>query len=156
VRAQVTPSGHLDLNDDGDGGVYDRKWGDHWGGHWKSLLILYQYNNGPMELLITWQGSGIKGLSPADPPRRNRQQFITPMGPVVAIVWGIMEDRSAPVPEKCAVDIASGNTFRATNDWFDFDGWKGTSKTAVVFYRNGNGQIMNIGVKQDGMGKLDI
>ena len=35
VRGLVTPSGHLDLTDDGDGGVYDRKFGDHWGGTWK-------------------------------------------------------------------------------------------------------------------------
>ena len=155
VRALVKPGGHLDLSDEGNTSFYDRQFGDHWVCVWKSLLILYQYSGRAPELLITWQGANARGLSPADPPRQNRKMFFTECGPVIAVVWGIMEGRNNPCSSRVIQEIAQGMNFKATTEYFEFDGWKGQEKTAVVFYRLG-GQVMNMALRDGGMGKLDV
>jgi hypothetical protein len=153
VRSQVKPDGVLDLHDDGDGSVYDSRFGDHWGGNPKSLVILYQYAGGPMELLVAWQACGIKGIFPNDHPRPIRRALITECGPVIAVVWGIMQNCNGPVPQKCIRQIANGEIFTANNDFFEFNGWEGISKTAVVFARDGQ-RIYNTAVRQDNGGRL--
>ena len=112
-----------------------------------------------MELLITWQGSGIKGLTPAEPSAKESPTVHYPHGSGDSDCVGHHGGSDCACAGKnVAVELLlPGNTFKATDTWFGFDGWKGNGKkTAVVFYRNGHGQITNMALKQDGMGKLDI
>lgn len=153
VRDQVRPNNTLEIDDGGDGGVYDRLFGDAWGGNPKSLLVLYQFGNKPMELLVTCQNGGSHRIGANEYVSPLRRAFVTECGPVVAVIWGIMENRSRPVPDHCIQKIANYESFGASNEFFGFNGWDGRWKTAVVFYRAGN-EIRNMSIRQDGTGRL--
>lgn len=153
VRALVTPQQTLDLTDNGDPGVYDKLFGDNWGCNAKSLCILYQYSGRPLELLVTCQNGGNPVIRPDESIRPDRRAFITECGPVIAVVWGIMEGRDRPIAPNIIQDIASYKVFSATDDYFGFDGWTKASKTCVVFL-NRDGRIYNIAVRQRGTGRI--
>jgi hypothetical protein len=132
---------------------YDGLFTNPWNGPMKSLCILYQFGNRPIELLVSAQQGGAVALDPDEPVRPTRTQFIAGEGPVICVVWGIMQNRDGPVPRNRIKEIASYKSFEATNQYFGFDGWAGESKTCVVFYRNGD-KIYNIGVREGNVGRL--
>lgn len=123
VRTLVKEDQCIHLQDDGNWRVFDDTFGDHWGGNSKSLSILYQYQGRPLELLVVAQASGGVRINHRDTVRPDRRAYVTEYGPMIAVVWGIMENRMQPVPRQCVVDIASYKNFKATNDYFGFDGY---------------------------------
>ena len=153
ARQLITPDQCLNINDEGNKCVFDDKFGDHWGGQTKSLAILYQWQGRPLELALVAQGGGGVRIDHRDHVRPQRRAFITECGPVIAVVWGIMENRFEPVPAHCIQDIASYRSFKADNDYFGFNGWQAERKTAVVFARDG-GRIYNVAVREGNQGSL--
>jgi hypothetical protein len=153
VRKLVKEDNCIHLDDNGDWSVFDQHFGDHWGGHNKSLCVLYQWEGRPLELAVIAQASGGVRIDHRDHVRPDRRAFICGHGPVIAVVWGIMENRFQPVPMQCIQEIAGYRNFKATNEYFGFDGWEGTAKTAVVFCRDGN-RIYNFAVRDGNTGRL--
>jgi hypothetical protein len=145
----------LDLNDHGDGGVFDNWFGDPWFAVRKSLCILYRFGDRPVELLLTCSGGGTgQRIDVLEPVRPARRAFITEVGPVIAVIWGIMENRDYPAPPEVIKQISEYRSFTANNDFFQFDGFKDRDKTAVIFYRKPTGEVANIGVREGGMATL--
>jgi hypothetical protein len=46
-----------------------------------------------------------------------RRAFITETGPVIAVIWGQMENRDTPITPQVLSKIASFQQFQATNDF---------------------------------------
>lgn len=153
VRPLVKPDNTLIIDENGNPDIFCNHFGNYMDRVYKSLLILYQYQGRPMELLVAPQGGGGFRIDHRDHVRPDRRAFITECGPVIAVVWGIMQDRLQPVPRNCIMDIANYKTFKATNEYFGFDGWTDTFKTAVVFCRDG-ARIWNIAVRENVTGKI--
>jgi hypothetical protein len=106
-----------------------------------------------MELLVTSQNGGSHRISANEYVSPLRHAFITECGPVIAVIWGIMENRNRPIPDHCIQKIANYETFSASNDFFGFNGWGACYKTAVVFYRAGD-EIRNMSIREGGTGRL--
>jgi hypothetical protein len=112
---------------------------DPWVGHQKSICVLYQYGNRPLELLVTSENDSLS-LDPYAPVDPSRFRFLRPEEPrVIAFIWGIMANQTGPVLEDKVQALASGASIPCTSDWFGFDGWPGVTKTCVAFVRRDGG-----------------
>ncbi|KAH8693342.1 hypothetical protein GQ44DRAFT_733957 [Phaeosphaeriaceae sp. PMI808] len=114
----------------------------------KTLVILYQYDDLPFQLLVAKEDTGIKTISPQSDNRSTRIFFNPNAGKyagdinILAIVWGAMANRTTPFSSTLFLGMArlanEGSGFECTNENFDgYDGLRGEDKTAVVFYSYG-------------------
>jgi hypothetical protein len=126
---------------------------DPWPANLKSILILYQYGNRPLELLVAPERIGTVILDPDLPVDRNRTQFFTGDHHVIAVIWGIMQGRDTPVSADKVAEISRSGVFAATNDWMGFDGWVAVLKTCVVFVRH-HDRIQCFSAREGSIGKL--
>jgi hypothetical protein len=119
--------------------------GDPWVGHRKSICMLYQYGNRPLELLVADEDNGTLSLDPYASVDPSRYMFLRSQeSRVISFIWGIMQDQTGPVSEDKIQTLASGAAVPCTNDWFGFDGWMGVTKTCVAFVRNADGSIYDV------------
>ncbi|KAK0732934.1 hypothetical protein B0T26DRAFT_866335 [Lasiosphaeria miniovina] len=121
---------------------YGSIFSDPWKGVYKTLAVLYQYENSPLQLLIAWDTNAAISISPStSDPARSR--FFNLDGRragetnIIAVVWGIMQGRVDGIAADRFKSIKELGTFGATNKWFGFDGWTDQTKSATVFYQYG-------------------
>ncbi|KZP27568.1 hypothetical protein FIBSPDRAFT_1040109 [Athelia psychrophila] len=119
---------------------------DPWWNVSKTISIMYQYGQGPLQLLVTHDGAGMQSITPTGPPRTS--QFNPQSGQqqdqggfqVLAVVWGVSARRLTQLQYQW---ISERRWFSCSNDWFGFDGYGGWHKTCQVFCRTGeDGKIM--------------
>lgn len=143
VRVRVTPEQTLEINTDLLIHI-----SDPWYNVSKTLSIMYQYSEGPLQLLVTHDGAGVSSISPDGPPRRmffnpTPQQRHDEKGEgvgiyILAVVWGVMYGQSRPISPLHFRWITEKGRFPCSNDWFGFDSYPGWRKTCHVFYRFGS------------------
>jgi hypothetical protein len=127
----------------------DLLFGDPWYGTKKSISILYQYGNRPFELLVASEYDGALSLDPFAPVDPRRMEFLRADEPrVLAIIWGIMQNQTGPLPDAKFQAVSSNGSFTCSNDWFGFDGWPGIVKTCVVFAKDGAGKIYDTAARE--------
>jgi hypothetical protein len=122
-------------------------WTDPWPGRAKSLIILYQWDQRPLELVVTSEYEGTVVLDPTAPVDDSRITFLNPAGgraisggfQIFAIIWGRMEGRTTTVPESVHNSVQATGFFTPSNSFFNFDGYQGHAKTALVIYQLGQG-----------------
>jgi len=113
---------------------------DPWFGVSKTLSIMYQYTNGPLQLVVRNDCSGMIFISPTSPLERH---FFNPAGRyenkmnILAVVWGTMYDHPEPIDDSQFRWIAEKGRFPCNNEWFKFDGRPNWHKTCHVFYQFG-------------------
>ena len=123
----------------------NKLFGDPWVGVPKSICILYQYGNRPLELLVTGETSGTVSLDPYASVDPSRYAFLRPQdSKVIGLIWGLMQNHIGPVSEDRMQSLASGAAIPCTNDWFGFDGWPYVVKTCVAFVRKGDGSFYDV------------
>lgn len=110
------------------------------------MSILYQWSDRPLELLMTPDKSGISELDPTTAVDNSRTLFFNPNGRnagqlnIIAVLWGRMEGQTVLGPVDGKVfqylkDFAMLPT--PTQAFFGFEGWKGKTPCAQVFYQYG-------------------
>jgi hypothetical protein len=133
----------------------DLLFGDPWVGNSKSMSILYQYGNRPFELLVADEFDGIISLDPFVPVDPHRTEFLRADEPkVLAMIWGIMQNQTGPLPEEKFQELSSSGSFTCSNEWFGFDGWFGGSKTCVVFAKNAAGKVYDVAAREGNLVSL--
>ena len=114
----------------------------------KTMSILYQWSDRPLELLMAADGSGISELDPTAEVDPARTLFFNPNGRIagelniIAIIWGRMEGQTVAGPVGDAVFQYVKNYAMIptpTAALFSFVGWKGKTPCAQVFYQYGIG-----------------
>ncbi|KZT05104.1 uncharacterized protein LAESUDRAFT_242089 [Laetiporus sulphureus 93-53] len=112
-------------------------WTDPWVGVVKTISILYQYGDTPMQCLFGNDDSGSLTITPTDTPRTT---FVNPQRAggtnIIAVIWGVMSG-GKPVAQNVIESIISTGTVVCTNVFFGFDGEPGIGKTAQVFFQYG-------------------
>jgi hypothetical protein len=127
----------------------DALFGDPWYGVRKSICILYQYGNRPLELLVADQYEGILSLDPYARVDPSRYKFLIKDEPrVLAVIWGVMHNQAGPLPENEIQYFNSTGTIPCSNDWFGFDGWYAVPKTCVAFLNSSDGKIYDISARE--------
>jgi hypothetical protein len=122
-------------------------WRDPWPGTTKSVVILYQWDQRPLELVVTSEYQGTVVLDPTVPVSPSRTIFLNPACggeisktfQIFAIIWGRMEGQSRTVPASIYSSVKATGFFTPSNDFFGFDGYPGETKTALVIYQLGEG-----------------
>ncbi|KIK60333.1 hypothetical protein GYMLUDRAFT_73802 [Collybiopsis luxurians FD-317 M1] len=102
----------------------------------KTLSILYQYGDFPLQISVTNANTGAFSIRPDDPPR---DQYILNYRHghrnIISVIWGTMAGGKT-LPESVTKFIAENGSFPATNTFFTFDGEPNVVKTAQVFYQH--------------------
>jgi len=130
-------------------------------------VVLYQWDNRDLELLVISEESGTVKLDPNVPVDPSRTQFLNPDGSshrhdgfqIFAITWGGMEGQNNSVAASIYDSVTSTGFFTPSNDYFGFDGQPGTRKTGMVIYQLGlnpdlGGIRSDSAVEQGPLGKL--
>ena len=118
---------------------------DPWYNVRKTISIMYQYADGPLQLGVYDDNSGLVSISPTQPLQRN---FFNPAGRqedkmnILAVVWGGMYSHPEPLDASQFRWIAERRRFPCTNEWFKFDGRPNWPKTCHVFYEFGTTGII--------------
>jgi hypothetical protein len=143
----VTTEGTLTLNTAYPEWQQNTGWTDPFSGNVKSFVVLYQWDNRDLELLVMSENSGIVNLDPNVPVDPSRTQFLNPDGgsgrsrgdgfQIFAITWGAMEGQNNSVAASIYNSVTSTGFFTPSNDYFGFDGQPGVTKTGVVIYQLG-------------------
>ena len=113
---------------------------DPWYNVSKTLSVMYQYTNEPLQLIVRYDSSGIIFIGPTRPLQRH---FLNPARRhpnrinILAVVWGAMYDHPEPLSASQFDWIAKRRKFPCTNEWFKFDGRPNWHKTCHVFYELG-------------------
>jgi hypothetical protein len=113
---------------------------DPWYNVLKTLSIMYQYTDGPLQLLVCDDRTGVIFISPTSPLERNffnpdalREDKIN----ILAVIWGAMQNHPEPLDASQLQWIAEKGRFPCSNEWFGFDGRMNWPKSCHVFYRFG-------------------
>jgi hypothetical protein len=138
-------NGTLSLNTDFPDWQRTYGWTDPFPGTNKSFVVLYQWDNRDLELLVASENQGTIKLDPTTPVDPSRTRYLNPNGgqrrqdgiQIFAIVWGRMDGQNNPVQQSIYNSVQQGGFFTPSNDYFGFDGWSGVTKTAVVLYQLG-------------------
>jgi hypothetical protein len=109
---------------------------DPWPEHRKTIAVLYQYGNDPMQLRVIAEGRERLHIHPNGQVYRNH--FLSSRnGPaanitVLAAIWGLQPVSEVPFIQAAVRDkrIPCNNTF------FGRDGWGGFHKTCQTFLQN--------------------
>jgi len=120
-------------------------WRDPWPGTTKSLVIFYQWDQRPLELVVTSEYQGTVVLDPTVPVSTSRTVFLNPACgreisknfQIFAIIWGRMEGQSKTVPASIYSSVKATGFFTPSNNFFGFDGYPGETKSALVIYQLG-------------------
>jgi hypothetical protein len=125
---------------------------DPWFNVLKTLSIMYQYTNGPLQLTVCDDRSGVIFIGPTRSLQRN---FFNPADPledklnIFAVVWGGMWSHPEPLDVSQFEWIAERRRFPCTNEWFGFDGRLNWPKTCHVFYQFGtSGAIRCMAIRE--------
>src|SRR5437016_1397618 len=118
-------------------------WHDPWVGVLKSLTILYQWGDRPLELVVTSEFGGLVILDPMVPVSTTRTMFLNPAGgrvnsrdfQIFTIVWGCMQGLLTTVPASMYTSVQATGFFTPSNSFFNFDGCPGVVKTAIIIYK---------------------
>ena len=141
----VTAEGTLTLNTNYPDWQQNTGWTDPFPGTVKSFVVLYQWDNRALELLVTAENSGTVKLDPHVKVDPSRTQFLNPNGgrhrengfQIFAITWGSEQGQNNPVEASIYESVTSSGFFTPSNGAFTFDGQPGVRKTAVVIYQLG-------------------
>ena len=128
LRAQITSEQTLHVD------TVAMSFPDPWHGVSKAVAILYQYGDGPLQLVVAHEGSGVLTVEPRGPARR---AFLNPLTQsrgrpiILAAVWGLL-----PIEKSQFGLMAETEEIPCTNEWFGFDGRPNTKKTCHVFVQS--------------------
>ena len=109
---------------------------DPWYGVLKTISVLYQYGNAPMQLYITTDGKGTPLITSTQPSHTNGM-FTSHNQPwedfrIAAVVWG-----ERPVDENAFLQAAAETGhISCTNEFFRRDGLPNWPKTCQVFFES--------------------
>jgi len=126
---------------------------DPWYNVLKTISIMYQYTNGPLQLAVYDDNSGVVFISPTQPLQRN---FLNPAGRqedrmnILAVVWGGIYSHPEPLDASQFRWIAERRRFHCTNGWFKFDGRPNWPKTCHVFYEFGTTGMIRCAAAREG------
>jgi hypothetical protein len=140
IRAQIASDQRLQINTN-----YMLEAPDPWYGVSKSIAIIYQYGNNPLDLLISHDGAGIVSISPNGPLRRLHVASAELKNPkhlfsertILAIVWGTSLVSLHQLPAEAATQLSKMGTLVCNNETFGLDGRFGHQKTCQVFWKSG-------------------
>lgn len=113
---------------------------DPWYNVLKTISIMYQFTDGPLQLIVCDDASGMIFIGPTSSPQRH---YFNPAGRhteklnILAVVWGGMHGHPGPLDAAQFRWIAEKRKFPCTNEWFGFDGRLNWPKTCHVFYEFG-------------------
>ena len=140
LKAKIKPDQTLEIDT-----THDIDTGDPWYLVHKVTCIFYSYAGQPLRLMVTHDGAGVFSIYPG---RLEPVSFIAPSvdltlksgsaGPgfeILAVIWGGMLGKHAPVDDVTMGKIYSGLRVECTNAFFGFDGYPNEHKTCQVFYR---------------------
>ena len=128
---------------------------DPWISKRKTIVVIYQYGNDPLQIAVSYDGNGVLSI---DPNKPRRPIFFNPMPPhpqrlhVLAAVWGIM-----PIDLKHFGLLTESKEVSCTNEWFGYDGWPNHQKTCHVFVRYPQtGKIVGVAAREGERLKLPV
>ena len=128
---------------------------DPWFGKRKTIVVIYQYGDDPLQIAVSFDGNGILSINPS---KSRRPIFFNPMSPhprrlhVLAVVWGIM-----PIDLKHFGLITESKEITCKNEWFAFDGWPNHHKTCHVFVQYPqSGKIIGVAAREGEKLKLPV
>ncbi len=114
----------------------------------KVTCVIYAYDKGPLQLLVTHDGAGVFLIHPKrhesdeffDPPvdRLLKSGSLGEGMEILGIMWGGMPNRHEPISAEVMYQIYASRRIECSNSFFGFDGYLNEHKTCQVFWRMKN------------------